>query len=61
MESCGVEEVESTAGVARAVTREVSEQEVEANWGGSARNGAEERKGERAVCAKVELVWSEGV
>lgn len=61
MELCAVEEAGSTAGVARAVKREVSKQEVEANSGGSARNGAGEQKGEGAVCAKVELVWLEGV
>lgn len=60
MELYEVGEAGNKASAVRARTQEVLEQEVEANWGGSAGNGVEVQKGEGAACEKVELEWSEG-
>ncbi len=55
-----MEEAGNKASVVRAGKQAVLEQEVEADWGGSAGNGVEVQKGEGAACEKVELEWSEG-
>lgn len=60
VELCATEEAGNKASAARARKQAALEQEVEANWGGSAGNGVEVQKGEGAACEKVELEWLEG-